>query len=151
MKERWRGSKWKHVLLWLPCIGMLVYTLLLAQLRSFAPIETWQLFLYLLLLGVFIVPAAMFALCSLIGAWCKRKGWTSRNNGRRVGVVLGVMCLLLVIYGAFFGGKGVNVRRVDYYSAQLPPAFDGYRVALFSDAHVGSYIWGSIGLPSMQI
>lgn len=145
MKERWRGSKWKHVLLWLPCIGMLVYTLLLAQLRSFAPIETWQLFLYLLLLGVFIVPAAMFALCSLIGAWCKRKGWTSRNNGRRVGVVLGVMCLLLVIYGAFFGGKGVNVRRVDYYSAQVPPAFDGYRVALFSDAHVGSYIWGSIG------
>ena len=145
MSERWHRCRWKRVLLWLPCIGMLVYTLLLARLRSFAPIETWQLFLYLLLLGVFIVPAAMFALCSLIGALCKRKGWARRNHGRKVGVVLGVLCLLLVVYGAFFGGKGVKVRHVDYYSEQLPPAFDGYRVALFSDAHVGSYIWGSIG------
>lgn len=145
MRERWRGCKWKRLLWWLPCIGMLVYTSLLARLRSFAPLETWQLFLYLLLLGVIIVPAAVFALCSMTGALCKRKGWARRNHGRRVGMMLGVVCMLLVVYGAFFGGKGVNVRHVEYSSDHLPASFDGYRIALFSDAHVGSYIWGSMG------
>lgn len=145
MKSRWRGNVWKRLLLWLPCIGMIVYTFLLARLRSFAPLETWQLFLYLLLLGVLFVPAAVFALCSLIGALCNYMGWSLRNQGRKVGLVLALLCLVAVVYGAFFGGKGVKVRRVDYYSDQLPTSFDGYRIALFSDAHVGSYIWGSIG------
>ena len=145
MKSRWRGNVWKRLLLWLPCIGMIVYTFLLARLRSFAPLETWQLFLYLLLLGVLFVPAAVFALCSLVGALCKNMGWSLRNHGRKVGLVMALLCLVAVVYGAFFGGKGVKVRRVDYYSDQLPASFDGYRIALFSDAHVGSYIWGSIG------
>ena len=61
-------------------------------------------------------------------------------------MLLAVLCVVLVLYGSFLGNKGVTVRRVDYSSNQLPPSFDGYRIVLFSDAHVGSYIWGSIGL-----
>ena len=136
----------RRLLCWLPCAAILIYTVMLAQLRSFAPIDTWQLFLYLLLLGVIIVPATVFALSSLIGSFCKRMGWARRNHGRRVGVLLAVLCVVLVLYGSFLGNKGVTVRRVDYSSNQLPPSFDGYRIVLFSDAHVGSYIWGSIGL-----
>ena len=145
MKERWRRSVWKRLLWWLPCVAMLIYTVILAQLRSFAPLETWELFLYLLLLGVIIVPVALFSLCSIIGAFCKRMGWARRNYGIRVGAILAVLCVVLVLYGSFIGNKGVNVRRVDYSSSQLPPSFDGYRIVLFSDAHVGSFIWGSMG------
>ena len=41
------------------------------------------------------------------------------------------------------GYNKFEVRHVDYWSSQLPVGFDGYRIALFSDIHVGSYMAAS--------
>jgi len=46
---------------------------------------------------------------------------------------------LLAFYGTFLGVTGVRVRHVTFFSDDLPPAFDGYRIVQFSDAHVGSF------------
>ncbi|MDD7317481.1 MAG: metallophosphoesterase [Prevotella sp.] len=145
MRNRWRGRLIYRVLWWLPCVAMLVYTVYLATLCSFAPLETWVLFLYLLILGIVFVPLSVFAMCAYVGDILVRKGVVKRNRGRRAGVVAAVTVAVLVLYGSFWGNKGVKVRHVEYYSERLPEAFNGYRIALFSDAHVGSYIWGSIG------
>lgn len=56
------------------------------------------------------------------------------------------LCLLLVLavwgvffYGTFLGIRGVEVTQVEFASADLPEAFDGYRIVQFSDVHTGSY------------
>lgn len=145
MGKRWRNCFWKRLLWWLLCSGLLLYTDMLARLPSFAPRTTWVLFLYLLIIGLVVAPALVYSLCAMIGSLFKRIGLTRNNYGHKVGCVLAVVVFLTVAYGAFFGNKGIKVRNVEYYSEQLPSSFDGYRITLFSDLHVGSYIWGSIG------
>ena len=123
---------------------MLAYTVWLATLRSFAPLETWILYIYLLILGLVFAPAVVFTICSAVGDFLLKKSLVRRNRGRGVGMILALLVAMVVLYGSFWGNNGVQVRNVDYFSEQLPASFDGYRIALFSDAHVGSYIWGSI-------
>ena len=41
-----------------------------------------------------------------------------------------------------YGEEKITVREMTYESAELPEAFDGYRIVQFSDAHVGTYIGG---------
>lgn len=144
MRNRWRGRLIWRVAWWLPCVAMLAYTVWLATLRSFAPLETWILYIYLLVLGLVFAPAVVFTICSAVGDFLLKKGLVRRNRGRGVGMILALLVAIVVLYGSFWGNNGVQVRDVDYFSEQLPASFDGYRIALFSDAHVGSYIWGSI-------
>ena len=56
------------------------------------------------------------------------------------------LCLVLALagwgvffYGTFLGIRGLEVRQVEFVSADLPEAFDGYRIVQFSDVHAGSY------------
>ena len=56
------------------------------------------------------------------------------------------LCLVLALagwgvffYGTFLGIRGLEVRQVEFVSADLPEAFDGYRIVQFSDVHTGSY------------
>lgn len=144
MRKRWRNCFWKRLLWWLLCSGLLVYTDLLARLHSFAPMKTWILFLYMLIIGLVVLPVLVFAVCAMIGYIFRRTGVTRHNYGHHVGYVMAAVTFLTIAYGAFFGNKGVKIHNVAYYSEQLPSSFDGYRITLFSDLHVGSYIWGSI-------
>ncbi len=48
----------------------------------------------------------------------------------------------LVAYGALIGFEELKINEVTYTSADLPKAFDGYRIVQFSDAHVGTYTGG---------
>ena len=52
-------------------------------------------------------------------------------------LLLFVWCVLL--YGTFVGVRRLEVRHVEYVSADLPAAFDGYRIVQFSDVHVRSF------------
>ena len=45
----------------------------------------------------------------------------------------------IALYGTFLGFQKLEVNHHTYTSASLPKAFDGYKIVLFSDAHVGSY------------
>ena len=70
--------------------------------------------------------------------------WLLLRASHRRWVVAAVSLLVLalwyvVVYGCFVGVADLRVRHVTYVSADLPPAFDGYRIVQFSDAHVGSF------------
>ena len=54
--------------------------------------------------------------------------------------------LYVIIYGSTIGWRKLEIRNVDYYSTDLPAAFDGYRIVQFSDAHVGTYGGGKTKL-----
>jgi hypothetical protein len=82
------------------------------------------------LLMVFVVaPLVVFFLCR----WLCPKRW-----GRKVGITAALLIMLFAAYGMFVGYQEMEIRQVEYVSKDLPKSFDGYRIALFSDAHVGT-------------
>ena len=132
---------WK-TLIWIPAVLMAVYTLALAAGDDFAPAEMNILYLYLFLLGIIIVPLAVFAICSVIGLlFCK---WRHKrqNWGNLIGFFLALIMLFIAIYGFTIGYNTTEVNEQEFVCEDLPKSFDGYRIVLFSDLHVGSYLGG---------
>ena len=131
-----------RLLWWLPTVGMIAYTMMFVFDRQFAPSDIRLLNVYLFLVGLLITPKCLFSICSSIG-WAVRKMLHRKANyGNLVGVVMVVLNWYVLFYGSFVGFKQITVREVTYESAELPEAFDGYRIVHFSDAHIGTYIGG---------
>lgn len=139
LRRRTRYLWWQRLLWWLPSIAMIVYTIVLTAQRNFAPASMTVLNVYLLLLGILVLPKTLFALCSLLGRWHCRFHHTHNNWGNLIGLVLAITVIFITVYGCTFGFSKVVVRHEDYYSADLPKAFDGFTIVHFSDAHVGTY------------
>lgn len=136
-RSSWR-IWWKRLLWWLPSIGLLGYTVALASIRNFAPDDLFWLNLYLFLVGSIVTPKAIFAFCSGLGLLYCRLTHTRNNWGNLVAPPLCLFSLYILIYGSTLGFRKLEVRHIDIYSRELPKAFDGYRIAQFTDAHVGT-------------
>ena len=130
---------WVKILWWLITIVMLSFTMMLYMVRDFVPRPQTSLNIYLFLLGAFIIPKVLLSLCTFIGDRLSRRKHSRRKWGTWVGSVLGLGAVYCTIYGFTLGFHQFEVNRFDYRSDQLPKAFDGYRIAVFSDIHVGSY------------
>lgn len=131
-----------RLLWWLPGVAMTVATVALALQRDFAPHNSVLLDDYLFLLGLIVVPKFAFMLCSAVGWVARRLCRSRRNYGHYVGLAAVAGLWYVLFYGSFIGFSELSVRHVDYSSKDLPAAFDGYRIAQFSDAHVGTYNGG---------
>ena len=139
LRHRAKFNWKKRLAWWIPAAIMLVWAVCLAFSRNFAPENTALLFWFLLLVGLLVVPKAMFALCSFLGwRWCKLRK-KRLNWGNLIGLMLAIFCIFVLIYGSTRGFSKLEVRHLEYANKQLPKAFDGYRIVLFSDIHVGSY------------
>ena len=133
-KKAW----WKRLLLWLPTLGMIIYAVALAMERNFMPDDPFILYFYLFLLFVWFIPKAVYTLCSAIG-WVICKCLKKHSNyGNLIGLLLAICVSGVAIYGLTAGFHQLEVQEVEYDSADLPEAFDGYRIVHFSDAHVGT-------------
>lgn len=131
--RRWR---W---LWWLPCVGMMVYTIVLSQTHNFLPKEMVWIELYLYLLGLVVVPKAVYIFCSFCGHWLRVLTHGRHNWGKRVGVAAAIVFIGLWLFSVTIGPRQLTVKHVDLYFSNLPQAFDGYRIAHISDLHVGSF------------
>ena len=85
---------------------------------------------FFITVGFVIIPLLLFLLC--------RKFLPNKRYGTLVGILLAAIEISLVTYGMTAGFNQLEVRQIEYVSADLPAAFDGYRIVQFSDAHVGS-------------
>ena len=135
------GKRFVH---WLPSIILVAYTIVLTYEKNFIPDNPTLLYIYLLLLGLIAIPKAVFMLCSMAGLGIGRlfhgkKEGTFNNYGNAVGLLCVPVIWYMVIYGSFVGFNKLEVNRHTFVSPDLPKAFDGYKVVLFSDVHVGSY------------
>ena len=130
---------------WLPTIGMVAYTIYLMYEKNFIPDNPNILYIYLLLLGLIAIPKLVFMLCSVTGLTFskllhkKSAKHPANNYGNLIGLICVPVIWYVVLYGSFIGFNKVEVNRQTFASPDLPKAFDGYKVVLFSDAHVGSY------------
>ncbi|MDE7159953.1 MAG: metallophosphoesterase [Muribaculaceae bacterium] len=76
----------------------------------------------------------------IFGDWRSRK-LRRFKSGLWFGLPAALVAFFLMWWGALWGRKQLEVREVEFYSPKLPEAFEGYRIAQFSDAHVGT--WGN--------
>ena len=84
---------------------------------------------FFFIMGLVVVPLVAALLCRWL---MPRKHW-------RKGAVASVVVIwALVLYGHFVGYQQLVVERYDFTSADVPQAFDGYRIVQFSDAHIGT-------------
>ena len=132
-------KRWHHILWWSPAIIMAVATLLLGTSRNFAPDNITIINIYLFMVGLMVIPATLYVLCSLTGWMLQRLCHTTRNYGNIAGVMAVLVSWFILIYGTTKGFSQITVKQQTYCSDQLPDAFDGYRIVHFSDAHVGTY------------
>ena len=134
-----RRKMWQRLLRWLPTVAMMVLTVALAMERDFVPHEMTVMNIYLMLLGLIFAPKAIYVLCSLAGRFVRKIRHSRYNWGNLVGFFLASFIVFVVLYGSFVGVRRLNVNRLEISLKGLPEAFDGYRIVLFSDAHVGSF------------
>jgi len=130
---------WQSVLFFAPATALCAYTLCLARVGGFAPESMTMLNVYLLLLGVFVLPKLLFAVCHFLGWAHCRFHRTRRNCGIRVGLLLAGLLIILTLYGSTLGFSKVTVRHETFCSRDLPESFDGYRIAHLSDIHAGTF------------
>lgn len=96
----------------------------------------WLLNIYL---SVY-VGKLVYTLFSLIGRIPTLFKKPRLNSGLWVGLSLGLLSIIFFWYGVFVGRYEIDVKRVDVVSSRIPESFNGYTIAQFSDAHVGT--WG---------
>lgn len=64
----------------------------------------------------------------------------NRRTGLPVGAVLCTIVLSILLVSVLHTRKNIEVKECELKFASLPAAFDGYRIAFFSDLHVGAMI-----------
>lgn len=139
-RRKWRRrGVLARVLSWLPTLAMMVATVVLALERDFTTPDQTAENTYLLVLGLYFIPKAVYVICSIVGRIVKKLSHSRYNWGNLVGMVLGLIIVYVMLYGSFIGVRRLNVNHVEITLEKLPRAYDGYKLVLFSDAHVGSF------------
>ena len=136
--KRRLGNVWARMAWWLPTLLITVSTIGVSLTRDFAPHNLTLFNTYLFITALVVLPKLTFVLCSLAGRLARRVLKLRRNWGNYVGLVLVLAELYILFHGTMVGTDRLNVRQVTIESDDLPEAFDGYRIAQFTDAHRGS-------------
>lgn len=139
----WRHHKgytwWRRLLWWLPSVLMVAYSIAIASTRNFVPDEMMFINVYMMLVGLVVMPKMLFALCSGIGYLVCKYTHRRRNYGNFIWLPFAAGAIYIIMYGFIVGFGKLDVKHLDLYFDDLPEAFDGYRIVHFSDAHVGSF------------
>ena len=136
---RHRKSWWKRLLWWLPTLFFLAATIFFSIERNFIPEDPTWLYVYMLVLGVVVLPKAVYALSSSVGLLVCKFRHKRMNWGNLIGWILALGCVYVVLYGSFVGHRQLEVKHIELSFNDLPKEFDGYRILHFSDAHVGTF------------
>ena len=136
--KRRLGNVWARIAWWLPTLLIMVSTIGVSLTRDFAPHNLTLFNIYLFITALVVLPKFSFVLCSLAGRLARRMLKLRRNWGNYVGLVLVLAELYILFHGTMVGTDRLNVRQVTIEFDDLPKAFDGYRIAQFTDVHLGS-------------
>ena len=96
----------------------------------------WLLFSYLTI----YIPKILCCLVALFGEiprlW-KRHRWRAMTIA---GAIVAVATFVAMWWGALVNRYNIDVVEETFEFADLPQSFDGYRIAVFSDIHLGTYV-----------
>ena len=110
-RRKWKGGFLKRLFWWMPCLLMMAYTLYLACQPDFAPANHYLLDVYLILLGVIVIPKVVYAFCSMTGLLYCRMVRSKQNYGNLIGLLLGVFVVYVTLYSYFIASRDFHLER----------------------------------------
>ncbi|MDR2584856.1 MAG: metallophosphoesterase [Prevotellaceae bacterium] len=87
---------------------------------SISPLPLWLAWFFFLN----TIPKTMYILSNLIS--------------KRLALVVATLVTFLLIKGAFYDSRHFEVVNISVANEKIPPSFTGYKIALFSDLHLGN-------------
>jgi hypothetical protein len=86
------------------------------------------------LICLVVAPVLLFVISMIVG-WLRHR----LRRGLVIGAVIAIAAAATWLYGREVGFARLEVNHIELAFADLPPAFDGYRIVQFSDVHAGTY------------
>ena len=86
------------------------------------------------------IPKLLFAVGAFLDYLVRKMSGRRIGFFRIVSLLVGLAVVVLMVVGATSGRSRIRVSRVELISDRLPEAFDGMRIAQFSDLHAGGLI-----------
>ena len=130
---------WLRILYWMPSLVLFILLCMMLNGNNFTPERVHLTGYYMIAYLVLIVPKGIFCLISLLFkllhfVWkgADKAGWIAGCLG--AAIFLGIL-----VYGTWQGTTHFQVKQVTFTSSEIPPEFDGYRIAQFSDLHIGTF------------
>lgn len=105
-----------------------------AEAESYMYIILWVICLFFISVG----PKLVYMSISLLDY---PAGWIRGKKVRifsRIGLAAGTLVLFVMVWGATAGRSRIVVEDLTVRSDKIPAAFDGYKIVLFTDLHVGN-------------
>lgn len=134
--RRWTKRWWLHALWWLPSLALLaaMFVIVLSNDMKLEH-QPWVSIYMIVFLGI-SAPKTLFMLFDGIGHLLR---WSPLvRTFRIIGMTLAMFSFIILCYGYFVGRHHYVVHQQTFYFMDLPKKFDGYRIAQFSDMHIGT-------------
>lgn len=128
-------SLWGGVLYWLPLVVLMwgIGCFIVGAGSHMVLKITFLVFLCVAL------PKIVFALFSLLGRVCALFVPNGEVMGLGCAVVVGSATFIMALYGFCWGWTRLVTKTETVSVAQLPAAFEGYRIVQISDLHLGTF------------
>jgi len=116
-------------------VAMLLFNTILNEFRSEGSIVLlWVVYIFLLNLE----PRIVFVLFSLIRRLAARLAGRKVMIIEYIGWVVSIVVFISMLWGMAVSRHHLRVENVTIESENLPEQFDGYRIVMFSDTHLGN-------------
>lgn len=134
--RRWTRRWVWRLLTFLPSVLLLLYMLWVLHSDDMHVENQVKVGRFMVIFLAVTVPRFLFTLIDALGLLGRG---LYRRTVRIVAMTVALFALIVLGYGYFIGRHRYVVNEQTIYFDNLPKAFDGYRIAHFSDLHIGTF------------
>ncbi len=138
---RWTRSRLWRALYFLPSILLFIYMLSIRIGVAAAPDHQHAVGVFFIIFLCICAPKAVFLIIDGLGHLLRQDAL--RRVFRILAMAAAGTSVLILLTGYCWGRNHFVVHQQTFYFNNLPPAFDGYRIAFFSDLHIGTFRKGN--------
>lgn len=148
--RRWTKKRWIRLLWFAPSLLIAIATGIIIGSNDMKPDHQAWVSIFMFFFLACCAPKALFMLWDGVGHainWIVSRGAKNREEEgdcifvrifRIIGMALAIFTLALLSFGYFVGRHYYVIHRQTFYFPDLPKRFEGYRIAQFSDMHIGT-------------
>ena len=148
--RRWTNKRWIRLLWFAPSLLIAISAGIIIGSNDMKPDHQAWVSIFMFFFLACCAPKALFMLWDGLGHainWMVSRGAKNREEEgdcifvrifRIIGMALAIFAIALLSFGYFVGRHHYVIHRQTFYFPDLPKRFEGYRIAQFSDMHIGT-------------
>lgn len=148
--RRWTKKRWIRLLWFAPSLLIAIVAGIIIGSNDMKPDHQAWVSIFMFFFLACCAPKALFMLWDGVGHainWIVSRGAKNREEEgdcifvrifRIIGMALAIFAIALLSFGYFVGRHHYVIHRQTFYFPDLPKRFEGYRIAQFSDMHIGT-------------